>query len=391
MRKLPEPNSFYRIMAKIREKKSKMVVGVFAASRFYTQTRQRMKLYKPVLMLLIILSALTGCQQEADEVILPEPNEAFSASSNAATLLKKVTLQDGSYDNILDSGSCIALVFPVTVTINGQNYVIHTSDELKQVERILDESGEDDDELDLQYPVTITLSDYTSVVIHDEDELEAYTDACSEDGFDDDIECIDFSYPIKLTRYNTVTQVSDVLTIQTDEQLYSLMKSLKDDDLVSFVFPVSLEDSQGSQHTASNVEELEQIIEDAEDDCDEDDDNDFDDDDIDTSALEAVLISGAWKVSYYFDETNQTEQYGDFTFTFSEDGTVTVLGGSEDSVGTWVAYGDDGEIELELMFDENNDLLDEISEDWDVVTFSTTQLELEDGHADGTVLRFQKL
>jgi hypothetical protein len=160
---------------------------------------------------------------------------------------------------------------------------------------------------------------------------------------------------------------------------------------VSFVFPVSLEDSQGSQHTASNVEELEQIIEDAEDDCDEDDDNDFDDDDIDTSALEAVLISGAWKVSYYFDETNQTEQYGDFTFTFSEDGTVTVLGGSEDSVGTWVAYGDDGEIELELMFDENNDLLDEISEDWDVVTFSTTQLELEDGHADGTVLRFQKL
>ncbi|MBL7841959.1 MAG: hypothetical protein JNJ75_17560 [Cyclobacteriaceae bacterium] len=377
-------------MAKVQEKKSKVVVGVFTLNRFYTQTRQRMKIHKPVIMLLIVLSAFTGCQQEADEVTLPEPKEAFSASSNAATLLKKVTLRDGSSDNILDSGSCVTILFPVTVTVNGEDFVITSSDELKQIERMLEESEGDDDEIDLHYPITIMLSDYTSVVINDEDELEEYTDECSEGGFDDDIECIDFVYPIKLTRYNTDTQVSDVLTVQTDGQLYGLIKSLKDDDLVSFVFPVALEDNNGTRFTANNVEQLEQVIEDAEDACDEDDDNDFDDDDVDTSALEAVIQSGNWKVAYYFDDTDQTVAYSEFTFEFHEDGTVIARNGSEENVGTWAAYGDDGELELEFEFDNDNELLDEISEDWEVTMFSTTQLELQDG-TDGPVLRFQKL
>lgn len=377
-------------MAKIQEKKSKVRVGVFGLCRFYIQTRQRMKIHNSVIMLLIVLSAFTGCQQEADEITLPDPKEAFSASSNAATLLKKVTLRDGSSDNILDSGSCVTIMFPVMVTVNGEDIVVSTSDELKQIERMLDESEGDDDEIDLHYPITITLSDYTSVVINDEDELEEYTDECSEGGFDDDIECVDFVYPIKLTRYNTDTQVSDVLTVQTDGQLYSLIKSLEDDDLVSFVFPVSLEDNNGARFTANNVEQLEQVIEDAEDACDEDDDNDFDDDDVDTSALEAVMQSGNWKVAYYFDETDQTAVYSEFTFEFHEDGTVIARNGSEENIGTWAAYGDDGELELELEFDNDNELLDEISEDWEVTMFNTTQLELQDG-ANGPVLRFQKL
>lgn len=377
-------------MAKVQEKKSKVVVGVFTLNRFYTQTRQRMKIHKPVIMLLILLSAFTGCQQEADEVTLPEPKEAFSASSNAATLLKKVTLRDGSSDNILDSGSCVTIMFPVTVTVNGGDFVITSSDELKQIERMLEESEGDDDEIDLHYPITITLSDYTSVVINDEDELEEYTDECSEGGFDDDIECIDFVYPVKLTRYNTDTQVSDVLTVQTDGQLYNLIKSLEDDDLVSFVFPVALEDNNGARFTANNVEQLEEVMENAEDTCDEDDDNDFDDDDVDTSALEAVIQSGNWKISYYFDDTDQTIAYSEFTFEFYEDGTVIARNGSEENIGTWAAYGDDGELELEFEFDDDNELLDEISEDWEVTMFSTTQLELQEG-TDAPVLRFQKL
>lgn len=377
-------------MAKVQEKKSKVVVGVFTLNRFYTQTRQRMKIHKPVIMLLIVLSAFTGCQQEADEVTLPEPKEAFSASSNAATLLKKVTLRDGSSDNILDSGSCVTIMFPVTVTVNGEDIVVSTSDELKQIERMLDESEGDDDEIDLHYPITITLSDYTSVVVNDEDELEEYTDECSEGGFDDDIECIDFVYPIKLTRYNTDTQVSDVLTVQTDGQLYNLIKSLEDDDLVSFVFPVALEDNNGARFTANNVEQLEEVMENAEDTCDEDDDNDFDDDDVDTSALEVVIQSGNWKVAYYFDDTDQTIAYSEFTFEFYEDGTVVARNGSEENIGTWAAYGDDGELELEFEFDDDNELLDEISEDWEVTMFSTTQLELQEG-TDAPVLRFQKL
>jgi len=377
-------------MAKVSEKYSKNMVGVFTPCRFYTQTQQRMNLGKLSFLLHVALAALTGCQQEADEIRLPKPKEAFDATSNAAKLLKQVTMRDGSYDNILDSSSCITVVLPVTVIVNGQEYLITSHEEFKLIERILDESDEDDDEVNLLYPITIILADYTTVVIYNEDEFEDYTDQCTEDGLDDDIECIDFVYPVKLTVYNTSTQVSKVVTIENDEQLYDFLDSLEDDDLVSFKFPIGLILADGSQLTVNDIEELEIVIENAEDDCDEDDDNDFDDDDVDTSNLEAVLTAGTWRISYFYDEINQTAAYNNFTFTFNSDGTVIANDGSENILGIWAVYGDDGGLELTLIF-ESNDLLNEISEDWEVLTFTTTLLELNDGDEGGATLKFQKL
>jgi hypothetical protein len=378
-------------MNKVIEKNLNPRVGVFEVYRFYIQTQQHMKLHKFYFLFLIALAVLMGCQQEAEEVKLPKPEEAFTASSNAAKLFKEVTMRDGSYDNILDSSSCVSLILPVTVIVNGQEFTVSSEDEFKLIERVLDESAEDEDEVNLQYPVTIVLPDHTQRAITNEDELENYTDQCTEDGFDDDIECIDFVYPIKLTVYNTSTQISTVVTIDSDKQLYDFIESLEDEDLVGFKFPVTMVLSDGSELIVNNVEELEIVIENAENDCDEDDDNDFDDDDVDTSTLEAILTDGSWKISYYFDETNQTTLYNNFTFTFNIDGTVVANNGSEDFLGTWTLYGDDGALELELTFENNNDLLDEITEDWIVTSFNTTLLELNDGDENGAILKFQKL
>jgi hypothetical protein len=273
--------------------------------------------------------------------------------------------------------------------VNGQELIITSEDEFKLIERILDESEEDEDEVNLQYPFSIILPDHTQRVITNEDEFENYTDQCTEEGFDDDIECIDFVYPIKLTLYNTSTQLSNVVTIESDTQLYDFIESLEDEDLVSFKFPVTMVLSDGTELVVNDVEELEIVIENAENDCDEDDDNDFDDDDVDTGSLEAILTDGSWKISYFFDETNQTTLYNTFTFTYNEDGTVVANNGTEDFLGTWTLYGDDGVLELELSFENDNDLLDEIAEDWTVISFNTTLLDLNDG--DDTILKFQKL
>jgi hypothetical protein len=362
------------------------MVGVFPVSRFYTQNRQNMKPFKIFFLLMLATLVVTSCQPEADEVRLPNPDEAFNSTSNSARLLQQVTMRDGSYDNILDSSSCLTLVFPVSAVVNGETYVINTKDDLKIIERILDES--EDDDLSLVYPITITLPDHTSIDIDSEDELEEYVEACTEGGFDDDIECIDFVYPIKFTVYNTATEKSEVVTVETDEQLYQFIESLEDDDLVGFKFPLTLLLSDGSQVTVNDIEELDIVIEDAEDTCDEDDDNDFDDDDVDTSEIEGVITNGVWKVSYFFDETNQTTAYAAYEFTFFADGTVVADDGVTEYTGTWHVYGDDGALELELIFDEENELLDEIAEDWDVTSFTATTLNLGD---EDVTLRFQKL
>lgn len=357
-------------------------VGVLPLDLFHAQVTASMKFLKIILFILITLTAFTSCQEEADETILPIPAEAFTANSTEADFIKRTTLRDGSSDNILDSASCVALVFPVTVIVNGEQIVVSTEDELKYVERILDEADDDEDEVNIVFPVTVVLADHTEIVVENEDAFEDLLEDCIEGGDDDDIECIDFIFPVKLTVYNTNNQVSEVVTLNNDSQLYDFIESLDDDELVSFKFPVVMQLADGTELILNDNEALADAIEDSSDDCDEDDDNDFDDDDIDDSNLVATLLSGSWEVDYFFDEADETSEFANFTFTFNADGTALATNGVTEVEGTWVTYGDDGELELELNFGEDSPF-DEIMEDWGVFEFNDTEIVLKDDLQEG--------
>lgn len=357
-------------------------VGVLTLNLFYSQVMINMKRIKLLLFLFAIHYILSSCQQEADETILPIPAEAFTANSTEADFIRRTTLRDGSSDNILDSASCVALIFPVTVIVNGEQIVVSNENDLKYVERILDEADDDEDEVNIVFPVTVILADHTEMVVENEDAFENLMEDCIEGGDDDDIECIDFVFPVKLTVYNTNNQVSEVITLNNDSQLYDFIESLEDDELVSFKFPVVMQLVDGTEITLNDNEELEDAIEDSSDDCDEDDDNDFDDDDVDDSNLVATLLSGSWEVDYFFDEADETSEFENFTFTFNADGTALATDGVTEVEGTWATYGDDGELELDLDFGEDSPF-DEIMEDWGVFEFNDTEIVLKDDLEEG--------
>jgi hypothetical protein len=369
-------------MVKINEIKMCNRVGVLPLCLFNDQVTTSMKFLKIILFILIAMTAFTGCQEEADETILPIPAEAFTANSAEADFIKRTTLRDGSSDNILDSASCVTLSFPVTVIVNGEQIIVSTEDDLKYVERILDEADDDEDEVNIVFPVTVVLADHTEIVVENEDAFEDLMEDCIEGGDDDDIECIDFVFPVKLTVYNTNTQVSEVVTLNNDAQLYDFIESLEDDELVSFKFPVVMQLADGTEITLNDNEALEGAIEDSSDDCDEDDDNDFDDDDIDDSNLVTTLLSGSWEVDYFFDEADETSEFANFTFTFYADGTALATNGVTEVEGTWATYGDDGELELDLDFGEDSPF-DEIMEDWGVFEFDDTEIVLKDDLDEG--------
>lgn len=367
-------------------------VGVLPLCLFNDQVTASMKFLKIILFILIAMTAFTSCQEEADVTILPIPAEAFTANSTEADFIKRTTLRDGSSDNILDSASCVALTFPVTVVVNGEQIVVSTEDDLKYVERILDEADDDEDEVNIVFPVTVVLADHTEIVVENEDAFEDLMEDCVEGGDDDDIECIDFVFPVKLTVYNTTSQVSEVVTLNTDSQLYDFIESLDDDELVSFKFPVVMQLADGTEITLNDNEELEDAIEDSSDDCDEDDDNDFDDDDIDDGNLVAILLSGSWEVDYFFNEADETSEFTNFTFTFNADGTALATNGETEVEGTWATYGDDGELELDLDFGEDSPF-DGVMEDWEVFEFNESEIVLKDDLEEGEpvkILIFKK-
>ena len=335
------------------------------------------------LSLLVSLFSLGSCQEEVIEITNPQNDATISADSPIVALVEQTTQLDGSLDNILDNSSCTTVVLPVTVFANEQEVVINTEDDYVLVERIFDELDTDIDVLVLVYPITVILADHEEETINNDDEFADLIEDCLEGGADDDIECIDFVYPLDISIYDGTNQVLDVITVSNDEELHDLFESLEEDEFLSFIFPLTLLLSDGSEVVVYDNSELEDMIEDAADSCDEDDDNDFNDDDIDDSDLLAVLLNGEWAISYFFDDSDETANFNGYVFNFIENGTATATLSGLVVEGTWASYGDDGTLEIDLDFGLESPL-DELNDDWGVIEFAQDIIKLKDDSDGGS-------
>lgn len=295
----------------------------------------------------------TACQDEFEEVGGPQEQETIIANSNTAQLIQKTSAQDGSYDNIVDRASCFALKFPYTVEVNGIQITIDSKEDLHTIEEIFDELEDDDDILDIIFPVTITLSDFSEIVIQSKDQLEEMARDCLEGGDDDDIECIDFVYPITLFTFDVNNQLSGEFQIESDEQMRKFFSELEDNALVSIDFPITLKKYDGTEIVVENNTALAAALSNAKDDCDEDDDDDYNDDDFTKERLDAYLVECPWEVREVLrDDVDQTGQYFEYLMTFAEDGSVVVKVATGNTLnGTWSTTQSDHGPLLTLEFD----------------------------------------
>lgn len=114
--------------------------------------------------------------------------------------------------------------------------------------------------------------------------------------------------------------------------------------------------------------------------CNSDDDNVR----LDTpDAITTILPEGKWKISLYVDDNqDKTGNFSSFVFEFKADSTVTATNDILSEVGTWAYDKDPSDPELDIRFDETS-VLDEISEDWDIVSVNPNKIELKDIDSDG--------
>ncbi|MEO0902445.1 MAG: hypothetical protein AAFY00_10635, partial [Bacteroidota bacterium] len=224
--------------------------------------------------LLFIALLFTSCQEEFEEVG-GDTQETISANSNTAILIENATTNDGSFDNIVDGASCLAIKFPYTVEVNGIQITIDSREDLHTIEEIFDELDTDDDILDIIFPITITFGDFSELVIENFEQLRELAAQCTEGGDDDDIECIDFVYPITLFTFDINEQQTGEVTVSSDMELRRFFAGLEDDELVSIQFPLTLKKFDGTEIIVDSNAELAAALERAKDECDEDDDDDF--------------------------------------------------------------------------------------------------------------------
>ena len=309
-------------------------------------------------LLLIPFFALllfSSCQDEVTEITPTEESEALTAESELTGLMFSTSIMDGSADNIIDNASCTSVKLPITVKVNGVEIIIDSREDFKVIEAIFNQFEDDDDKLEIIFPITIILSDHEEIVLNNREELEELIEDCrGENEEDDDIECIDFQYPISFSVFNTDFQIIDVVTIENDRQLYRFLKRVKNAEVIaSLNFPITLEYADGTTVEVNNNEELARTIKEAKDVCDEDDDNDYGDDDFTKERLDEYLMSCPWLV-YEFKRDNQdnTEQYIEYALNFKEDNVVVMRArGGDLLTGTWSTRVTDRGALIKLEFD----------------------------------------
>ncbi len=295
----------------------------------------------------------TSCQEEFEEVNGGTNSETIQANSTTADLIEKTSSNDGSFDNIVDGASCFALKFPYTVEVNGIQVTIDSREDLHTIEDIFDEVDIDEDVLEIFFPITITLADFSEIVIENKEQLRELAEACLEGGADDDIECIDFVYPITLFTFDINNQQTGEVVVESDEDLRKFFDGLEDNDLVSIQFPLTLKKFDGTEIIVDSNGELANALEMAKDECDEDDDDDFNDDDFDEERFDFCLTQCPWEVRELVrDEVNQTDQYLEYIMTFMDGGSVTVKDREGNVLnGTWSSSFTDRGPLLTLEFD----------------------------------------
>lgn len=305
-------------------------------------------------LFLLAFMAFTSCQSEFEEVNTSDTQgESFAANSSTALLIGNTARLDGSFDNIVDGSSCIALNFPYSVNVNGIDLVIDSREDLHLIEEIFDEFEEDDDILEIIFPITITTKDLDEFVIEGPDALEELVRDCVEGGDDDDIECIDFVYPITFYTFDVSNTQTGQVTVESDEQLQRFLKERGGDDIISIQYPITMVKYDGTEIRVSSNEELAVALDTARDICDEDDDDDYNDDDFDEERLANLLTECPWIVlTVERNAMDQTAQYEAYKMYFNVDGSVEIVDrGGNTLVGEWDLDDDDEYVELDLSFD----------------------------------------
>ncbi len=107
----------------------------------------------------------------------------------------------------------------------------------------------------------------------------------------------------------------------------------------------------------------------------------------DDQSVIAGDYSGGWRVSYYFDNSDETYKFTGYTFTFNNGGQLTATNGSNTVTGTWST----GSSKLIINFGAAANFSD-LNDDWLIEEKTSSSIKLKDDNpAQLDRLQFIKL
>ncbi|MDC7999541.1 hypothetical protein POV26_00665 [Aequorivita todarodis] len=321
-------------------------------------------------VLFFLSVSIFSCQKEEEEYIDETNDETITANSPLTGMLLRTSQNPGTYDDIIDGNSCASVVLPVTVIANGQQVTINSPEDVTIIKDIFNLFPNDTDTLEIIFPITLKLFDYTQVTVNSQSELDALAASCGTNNTE--IGCLDFVYPISFFTYNADQQQTGSVSVNSDLELFAFLQNLTPDDFISLDFPISVILENGSTIEVNSNQELQTLIVDCV--------ANTNDDPIDISQFEEDLTTGPWYIAYFFDDYDETDNYAGYEFAFALDGTAQAVKSGVNIPGTWALLTD---FKFDLFFGTSAPL-DELDEDWEILEATSEIIKLKHISGDGS-------
>jgi hypothetical protein len=197
---------------------------------------------------------LLGCQQEELEILeAPQENASFLFDEKLTSLILAVTAHDGSFDDVVDQGSCFSIDLPYAIELNGEAHQVNTIEDLLPIQP--------SDIIVPIYPINLNFADYRQQEIVTNAEFLSLISACENNLlFNERIACIDFEFPINIQVYNTELSSFETVIFDHDKKTFESIVSYSQDELAAISFPINMINTTGEVLLVNSKAELKGLI-----------------------------------------------------------------------------------------------------------------------------------
>ncbi|WP_026715006.1 hypothetical protein [Flavobacterium daejeonense] len=322
---------------------------------------------------LMSIFSLTSCQSEVDDVQGDNPN-TNTANSTTTTNLKRVSMYDGSSDDFIDGSSCSSIKFPFKAIVNGVTVNFISQLSYESAISILGEFNNDTDTVEIQFPVTIKMSDYTEVTVTSQSQYDAIVNSCSEaeDDSKDAISSLNISFPITILTYDASLEQTGSVVILTEQQLFNYMANLSATGYYSVKYPIVVTLADDSTMEINSDSELKSSVNAAlaiESSMEVAAEN--------KAKLEAILVNGTFKVNSFINAgVDSANNYANATIDFANDWKVKSMNALTTIASGTYSVTSETEVYLEFGFTGSTNF-SLFNSEWKVSSFTSSTITLQ--------------
>lgn len=329
-----------------------------------------------VIVLTMVCFFVISCQEEIDIIEGTDPNgnnDTNNFNSETTDFFRRISMHDGSYDDVMDSNFCSSVVLPVSLTANNIPLLIESTADLVLIENVFNQSSIDEDVIVFDFPIQVMNYDYTIQTIASEIELALLRSDCNELILNEQapITCVDFIYDLGFSIFNSNLNQSTILSVSSDFDLFNFIENLSVDEFYSAQYPIEVVVS-GMQNTFINSDqELESTILN----ClsNQQSQNPSVD-------LNLILTNTIWEVTSLVDNgVDITSSISGYEFDFENDFTIVVSHSIlpiPNVNGIWSSNYLNNVTSLNLNLN-NDPVLNLLNKDWEVTAVTNNQINLK--------------